>query len=167
MALRQVDKLENVLKSIKKYCVDTFHTGEGIHVDFGSSYHDNKLPDNELLKQWILVIDGAYQVTDSLSSYRFDIVIIAREVDEYTQIMRLRDVIMGYTQDLDQTDGRTRVPLYDVSLIPVDPPTNPVTYEPWSLVTNMVLRVLTETGADRAEDGSMFKIIALELVWGV
>ena len=153
MPLDETAKLLNITNSIKKYFVDSLYTGESIQLDFDKSYQDVYAALSDRIDQWIIIAFEASDM-DTLAEFSFTIYMYSRKDPEAVKLFSLRDTVMSYLIDTDQTDGLARITLYDAV---------------WSIMGAAVIvlpRVRQELPNFVAEDGTKFRYIHASLRWG-
>ena len=153
MPLDETAKLSNITSSLKKYFVDSLYTGESIQLDFNKSYHDVYAALPNRVDQWIIV---AFELSalDTLAELAFTIYMYSRKDPEAVNLFLLRDTVMSYLIDTDQTDGLARINLYDAV---------------WGIVGAAVIVLPAgrqESSNFVAEDGTKFRYIQASLRWG-
>ena len=153
MPLDETAKLSNITSSLKKYFVDSLYTGESIQLDFNKSYHDVYAALPNRVDQWIIV---AFELSalDTLAELAFTIYMYSRKDPEAVNLFLLRDTVMSYLIDTDQTDGLARINLYDAV---------------WGIVGAAVIILPAgrqESSNFVAEDGTNFRYISASLRWG-
>jgi hypothetical protein len=153
MALDETAKLSNIMRSIKKYFVDSLYTAESIQLDFDKSYQDVYAALPERVDQWIIIALNPSNM-DSLAELAFTIFMYSRKDPEAVNLFILRDRVMGYLIDTAQTDGLARMTLYDVT---------------WTQIGAAVIVLPAgrhESDNYVAEDGTKFRYISASLRWG-
>ena len=153
MPLDETAKLANITNSLKKYFVDSLYTGESIQLDFDKSYQDvyAELPDR--VDQWIIVAFDP-SMMDALAELGFTIYMYSRKDPEAVNLFSLRDTVMAYLIDTDQTDALARITLYDAA---------------WGTIGAAVIVLPAgrqESGNFVAGDGTKFRYISASLRWG-
>lgn len=153
MPLDETAKLSNITNSLKKYFVDSLHTGESIQLDFDKSYQDvyAALPDR--VDQWLII---AFDLSSmgTLAEFAFTIYMYSRRDPEAVNLFILRDKVMAYLVDVAQTDGLARIILYDAV---------------WATIGAAVIVLPAgrqESDNFVAEDGTKFRYISASLRWG-
>ncbi len=153
MPLDETAKLSNIVRSLKKYFVDSLYTAESIQLDFDKSYQDVYAALLERVDQWaIIAIDPSDM--DTLASLGFTIFLYSRKDPEAVDLYTLRDKVMGYLIDTTQTDGMARMTLYDAAWVAIGA----------AVITLPVGRQESENLV--AEDGTKFRVISATLRWG-
>jgi len=153
MPLDETAKLSNIVRSLKKYFVDSLYTAESIQLDFDKSYQDVYAALLDRVDQWaIIAIDPSDM--DTLASLGFTIFLYSRRDPEAVNLLTLRDTVMGYLIDTTQTDGMARMALYDAAWVTIGA----------AVITLPVGR--QESNNLVAEDGTKFRYISAVLRWG-
>ena len=153
MPLDETAKLSNIVRSLKKYFVDSLYTGESIQLDFDKSYQDvyAALPDR--VDQWLIIAFDSSDM-DTLAEFGFTIYMYSRKDPEAVNLFSLRDTVMAYLIDTAQTDGMARINLYNAV---------------WGIVGAAVIVLpggRQEPSNFVAEDGTKFRYIHASLRWG-
>ena len=153
MPLDETAKLSNIMRSIKKYFVDSLYTAESIQLDFDKSYQDvyAALPDR--VDQWVII---AFDRSDmsTLAKLGITFYMYSRKDPEAVNLFVLRDKVMAYLIDTTQTDGLARMSLYDAA---------------WAQIGAAVIVLPAgrhESDNFVAEDGTKFRYISASLCWG-
>jgi len=153
MALDETAKLSNIVRSFKKYFVDSLYTTESIPLDFDKSYQDVYAALPGRVDQWIIIALNLSKM-DTLAAFDFTIFMYSRKDPEAVNLFVLRDKVMGYLIDATQTDGLARMTLYNAT---------------WAQIGAAVI-VLPEGRHESenivAEDGTKFRFISASLRWG-
>ncbi len=152
MALDETAKITNVRKSFKKFMVDNLNTIENIRVSFDMDITP-PMVQGVASETWISVNYGS-AMPDTVSSQMINLVCCTRKDTEGYSLDLLRDIVLGYLTDTTISDGLKRITLYNV------------TTSPWTQVGTMLVYIDSESGQQRAEDGTKFWIISITLKWG-
>jgi len=154
MALDPTARLSNAIDSIKKYFVDNVERASGIPITFDITLSSPKVQGVEVDKWVVLQIGPA----DPGSLYALDLRIYCCSVRDAEGFKRaqVRDTVMGYLIDTDQTDGLARIPLYRSYPSPT----------PWELIGGMVVTNIFEGGDSVAENETKYRMITCRLKWG-
>lgn len=153
MPLDETAKLSNIVRSIKKYFVDSLFTTESIQLDFDKSYQDVYAALPGRVDQWVIIALNP-SAMDSLAVFDFTIFMYSRKDPEAVDLFVLRDTVMSYLIDTTQTDGLARVNLYDAA---------------WGLIGASVIILPAgrhESDNYVAKDGTKFRYIQASLCWG-
>lgn len=153
MPLDETAKLSNIVRSIKKYLVDSLFTAESIQLDFDKSYQDVYAALPGRVDQWVIVALNLSNM-DTLAELDFTIFMYSRKDPEATNLFILRDTVMSYLIDATQTDGLARVDLYDAS---------------WTQIGAAAIVLPAgrhESDNYVAKDGTKFRYISPTLRWG-
>jgi len=153
MPLDETAKLSTIVRSLKKYLVDSLYTTESIQLDFDKSYQDvyEALPDR--VDQWVIVAFDPSNM-DTLSAMGFTLFLYSRKDPEAVDLFALRDKVMAYLVDVTQTDSMARINLYNAA---------------WGIVGAAVIVLPAgrqESSNFVAEDGTKFRYISAILRWG-
>ena len=153
MPLDETAKLSNIVRSLKKYFVDSLYTGESIQLDFDKSYQDVYAALPGRVDQWVIIAFDSSNM-DTLAEFGFTIYLYSRKDPEAVNLFSLRDTVMAYLIDTTQTDGLARINLYNAA---------------WGIVGAAVI-VLPSARQELpnfvAEDGTKFRYIHASLRWG-
>lgn len=153
MPLDETAKLSNIVRSLKKYFVDSLYTTESIQLDFDKSYQDVYAALLDRTDQWVIITWDPSNM-DTLAAMDFTLFLYSRKDQEAVDLFVLRDKVMAYLIDTDQTDGMARMTLYD---------------EAWAPIGAAVIVLPAgrhESGNFVAEDGTKFRYISAVLRWG-
>jgi hypothetical protein len=153
MPLDETAKLSNIMRSIKKYFVDSLYTAESIQLDFDKSYQDVYAALPGRVDQWIIIALNPSDM-DSLAELAFTIFMYSRKDPEAVNLFILRDKVMAYLIDTAQTDGLARMTLYNAA---------------WAVIGAAVIVLPAgrhESDNFVAEDGTKFRYISASLRWG-
>jgi hypothetical protein len=153
MPLDETAKLSNIMRSLKKYFVDSLHTAESIQLDFDKSYQDVYAALPGRVDQWIIIALNPSNM-DSLAELAFTIYMYSRKDPEAVDLFILRDKVMGYLIDIAQTDGLARMTLYDVAWTPI------------GAAVIVLPAGRQESDNFVAKDGTKFRYISASLRWG-
>ena len=143
----------NIRDSIKKYFVDGLYTTEGVELLFDKLLSSPKVQGVEVDK-WYAIMIGELDL-GTLSEITLDIYCCTKKDSEGFKLAQLRDKVMNYLIDADQTDGKARITLYRSSAT-----------ESWTNIGGMMVQIDSESPQMEAEDNSKFKIITVRLQWG-
>jgi len=136
--------------SIKKFFVDNIFTAEGIDINFDVQYVQPEDTGIEASK-WISIKFGKI-IGGTLSSAHIIVYLFSREDTEGVDLSILRDTIMDKIIDLNATDGKVRIPLYDLS---------------WNEVGGMIPFLTLESDEPGVtKDDTKFKWMRIDLKWG-
>lgn len=138
-----------VLRSVKKFFVDTFKYYEDIPVFFD---YVNRQPtvNKEKVNRWMCVVSRSNNF-DTLASGFFQIHLFVSKDTDGMQIAEFRDLVFDKLIDLDQTDGRVRIPFYSNT---------------WEIQFYGVLQPQDELTTITFEDGIKTKIMPIVFYWG-
>jgi hypothetical protein len=153
MALDETAKLSNIIRSFKKYFVDSLYTAESIQLDFDKSYQDVYAALSSRVDQWIIIAMELSDM-DSLAALSFTIFMYSRKDPEAVNLFVLRDKVMAYLIDATQTDGLARMILYNAA---------------WTQIGAAAIVLPAgqhESSNYVAEDGTKFRYISASLRWG-
>lgn len=153
MPLDETAKLSNIVRSVKKYFVDSLYTVESIQLDFDKSYQDVYAALGDLVNQWVIIAFD-FSNMDTLASFDLTFFLYSRKDPEAVNLFVLRDKVMAYLIDTTQTDGLARITLYDAA---------------WTTVGAAVIVLPAgrhESNNFVAEDGTKFRYISATLHWG-
>lgn len=151
MALDPTARLANVKDSLKKYFVDSLHTGEGIALTFDKSLSTPKLQGISV-NQWVSINFGLVEM-ETLSTLLLNIYCCTRSDAEGFRLCQLRDKVMGYLTDTEQSDGMQRIPFYRSRAS-----------GNWTLLAGgFVVQEVTESGELEAPDETKYRILTVKL----
>lgn len=142
----------NFRDSIKKYFVDNLYRTEGVELLFDRVLSTPKVQGNEVDK-WFAIMFGELDL-GVMSTGTLEIFCCTKKDGEGFKLAQLRDKVMKYLIDTDQTDGMARITLYKSSAT-----------EAWTNIGTMLVQVDSESRQMEAEDGTKFKSIAVRLRW--
>ncbi len=142
----------NVRDSLKKFFVDSLYKTEGIELLFDKSLSTPKVQGMEVDK-WYAVLIGEIEL-GTLSDITVDIMCCTKKDAEGFKLAQLRDKVMNYLIDTDQTDGMKRVTLYKSSAT-----------EAWESIGTFIISIESETRQMEGEDNSKFKVITVRFIW--
>lgn len=151
MTLDSTLKEANVVTSIKKFFADTFETGLAKKLLFDVGLSTPDVLNDASITEWISVKVGGIDL-ETLSSVPVLVYLCTRKDAEGFVLSTLRDTVLEQLIDSDKTDGRKRIPLYDIGT--------------WTEVGGMVVSVEPDSENMTADDGTKFKIMMLQLRWG-
>lgn len=136
--------------SIKKFFVDNIFTAEGIDIDFDVQYVMPEDVGGEVDK-WISIKFGAIE-GGTLSRSHIIVNLFTREDTEGTDLAILRDTVLEKITDLNATDGRVRITLYDLT---------------WNPIGGIIPSLTLESDeAGVLKDGTKWKWLRIDLKWG-
>lgn len=136
--------------SIKKFFVDSLQTVDGISVDFDVQYVNPESSGIEL-DRWISIKFGNIE-GGTLSRAHVIIYLFTRRDSEGIDLSILRDTILEKLIDLDMTDGKARIPLYDLT---------------WAEIGAMIPTVNLESEEPGIlKDTTNYKWVRVDLAWG-
>jgi hypothetical protein len=159
MALRAVDSVSNVWKSLKKYFVDTLYNGESIELNFDKAYYKTLVDDANKVKEWITLALDRIAIPGNIQQAAFRIYLHVREDVEQEELYALTDKVKGYLYDYNMDDGLLRIPLFD-TLGKVDS-------TEWVEAGSMILYVVGESEIYYADDGTKFRWITVLVKWAI
>lgn len=142
----------NIRDSIKKYFVDNINRTEKLELLFDKFLTTPKIQGIEADK-WVAVMIGDI-ILDTLSDVTIEIYCCTKKDSEGFKLAQVRDKVMSYLIDTDQTDCAARITLYRSSATEV-----------WTSVGSLIVRVDSESRQMDAEDNSKFKVITARLIW--
>lgn len=136
--------------SIKKFFVDNIFTAEGIDIDFDVQYVMPEDVSGEVNK-WISIKFGAIE-GGTLSRSHIIVNLFTREDTEGVDLAILRDIVLEKITDLNTTDGRVRITLYDLN---------------WNIIGGIIPSLILESDeAGVLKDGTKWKWLRIDLAWG-
>ena len=142
-----------VRDSIKKYFVDALKTVEGIEVSFDKTLTNPKVQGIEI-DRWYSINIGELRL-GTVAEIDVSIFCCTKKDSEGVKLAKLRDIVLGYLVDLNQTDCTARIPLYMSSAT-----------EEWLCVGTMLVFIQSESPQMEGADKTKFKVIVLTLKWG-
>lgn len=155
MVLDPTAREANVRDSVKKYFVDNLARAENIPLTFDRGLSSPQIQgDAQSVDKWVSVNFG-FLDPDTLSSMLLTIYCCTRFDAEGFRLAQLRDKVMGYLTDADQTDGRRRITFYR-------------SYESgaWDVIGGLVVQLDPESEQFEADDGTKYKMLNARLKWG-
>lgn len=152
MALDATARESNVRDSLKKHFVDNIKTTEGIEITFDKGLAVPNIQ-GTLVDRWVAVQFGAMEM-DSLAAHGFNVYCCTRKDPEGFRLTQLRDKVLGYLVDTDQTDSMKRITLYRSRA------------GTWTQIGAMVVQEITESASFTAEDETKYKILTVRVRWG-
>ena len=151
MALDDTAKEANIRDSIKKYWVDSLHTGEGVNVTF-DRYLATPNVQGHAVDRWVSINFGPMQLSE-LSSHDLNIYCCTRADGEGFKLAQLRDKVYKYLTDNTQTDGMARFTLYRSRAS-----------GSWTaLAGGFIVQDVIESQQFEADDGTKYKILTVKL----
>jgi len=155
MALDPTARESNVRDSIKKYFVDNIARTENVPVIFDRGLSEPKLVGQRTVSKWVS-INFEWLDMNTLAEINLDVILCTREDPEGYQLAHLRDKVMGYLVDTDQTDGMARITHYKSQ-----------EGQPWIELGGMIVQSIgPESPQMVADDGTKYKIIPVRIRWG-
>ena len=154
MSLDPTAREANVRDSIKKYFVDNLWTVDKVPLTFDVALASPNIQgDAESVNKWVSINFG-YLDPDGLSSMMLTIYCCTRFDAEGFKLAQLRDRVMGYLTDSDQTDGMRRITFYR-------------SYESqaWEVLGALLVQLDPESDQFEAEDGTKYKMLNARLRW--
>uniref|UniRef100_A0A6M3J8P4 Uncharacterized protein n=1 Tax=viral metagenome TaxID=1070528 RepID=A0A6M3J8P4_9ZZZZ len=156
MVLDPTARETNVKDSLKKYLIDNIYTAEGIHLVFDKQFAFPAIHKTAptQVNRWVTIVFGAIDISE-MSTMSVDLFCCTREDPEGYRSSQLRDTIVGYLTDSDQTDTTRRIPFYRSRETGA-----------WSLLSGAILvQRIIESGMLEASDQTKYRIITLILRW--
>ena len=149
MILEQTLSEATVLRSVKKFFIDTFKYYEDLPIFF--DYVDRQPTVNEeKVNRWLCVVPRSNNY-DTLAAGYFQLHLFVAKDKDGMQVAEFRDLVFGKLIDFDQTDCRVRIPFYNST---------------WEIQFYGVLHVQNELNTITFEDGKKTKIIPIVFYWG-
>lgn len=147
-------KESNFRDSVKKFFVDALYKIENVEITFDRTLSTPKVQGNEVEK-WYNILFGSFN-PNTFGDGEVTIFCCAKKDSEGFKIAQLRDKVMKYLTDTDQTDCAKRVILYRSSAT-----------EAWTSIGTMIIDVPenAESSQMEAEDGTKFKTITVRFRW--
>lgn len=154
MALDATAKEANVRDSIKKYFVDSIHTAENVAIGFDRGMAAPQVRGQpRSITRWVIVNFGPLEL-GVLSEHLLMIYCCTVQDNEGFRLAHLRDLVMKYLIDTDQSDGMARITLYR-------------SYEnqAWENIGGMVIQDIIESPQYIADDETKYKVLTVTLRW--
>jgi len=144
-------KEANVRDSIKKYFVDSLHTGESVHLSF-DKYLSTPDIRSKSVDRWVTVNFGEMHM-DVMGSHMLNIFCCTRSDGEGFKLAQLRDKVYKYLVDNTKTDGMARIPFYRSRAD-----------GNWTLLDGgFIVRSVIESQQFEADDGTKYKVLTANL----
>jgi len=144
-------KEANVRDSIKKYFVDSLHTGESVHLSF-DKYLSTPDIRSKSVDRWVTVNFGEMHM-DVMGSHMLNIFCCTRSDGEGFKLAQLRDKVYKYLVDNTKTDGMARIPFYRSRAD-----------GNWTLLGGgFIVRSVIESQQFEADDGTKYKVLTANL----
>lgn len=138
-----------VLRSVRKYFIDTFKEEENLPVFF--DYVERTPTKNgKKVNRWMCVIPRG-TTFGTLATSLFQIHIFVTKDKDAMDVALFRDLIADSLIDLEETDGALRFPFYD---------------EDWEIQFYGVVKLHDSLNPSFFEDGTKSQIIPFSLFWG-
>ena len=144
----------NFRDSVKKFFVDNLYKTEGVELSFDKTLSTPKVQGVEIEK-WYMILFGSFN-PNVFGDAEITIFCCAKKDSEGFKVAQLRDKVMKYLVDTDQTDCAKRVVLYRSSATEV-----------WTSIGTMIIEISdnAESSQMEAEDGTKFKTISVRFRW--
>lgn len=153
MALDATAREANIRDSIKKFFVDSLETTESIALTYDKALSTPKVQ-GIAVNRWVTILIGPMEL-EAMSTLVLNIYVCTKQDSEGFKLAQLRDTVMGYLSDTEQTDGMKRIPLYRSRAS-----------GNWTqLDGGFVVQEVTESGQMDAPDETKFKILSCTLRW--
>jgi len=144
-------KEANVRDSIKKYFVDSLHTGESVHLSF-DKYLSTPDIRSKSVDRWVTVNFGEMHM-DVMGSHMLNIFCCTRSDGEGFKLAQLRDKVYKYLVDNTKTDGMARIPFYRSRAD-----------GNWTLLDGgFIVQSVIESQQFEADDGTKYKVLTANL----
>jgi hypothetical protein len=151
MTLDATATRDNLRKSVKKYLIDTLATGP----DAKTIYFDRGfLPPEKNLPQWLSVRFGSMN-RSGMALWIVDVICATRGDMDGDVLGQLSDVVFDAMTDLNQQDGKRRIPLYNVSVTP------------WVEIGAVVVVKVLDGEEAESSDKTKFQTLSCHLRWAV
>ena len=148
MALDPTARLANVKDSLKKYFVDSLYTGEEIPLTFDKGLATPPTLQGTAVDRWVSINFGLLDM-EALSTLLLNIFCCTRGDAEGFRLAQLRDTVMGYLTDTDQSDSMKRIPFYRSRASGA-----------WTLLAGgFMVQDVTESGELEAPDETKYRIL--------
>ncbi len=152
MTLDPTARLANVKDSLKKYFVDSLYTGEEIPLTFDKGLSTPPTLQGTAVNQWVSINFGLLDM-ETLSTLLLNIFCCTRGDAEGFRLAQLRDKVMGYLTDTDQSDGMRRIAFYRSRASGA-----------WTLLAGgFMVQDVTESGELEAPDETKYRILTAKL----
>ena len=144
-------RLANVKDSLKKYFVDSLYTGEGIALTFDKALSTPTLQ-GTAVNRWVSVNFGLLDM-ETLSTLLLNIFCCTRGDAEGFRLAQLRDTVMNYLIDIEQSDRMRRIPFYRSRAS-----------GNWTLLAGgFIVQDVIESGELEAPDETKYRILTAKL----
>jgi hypothetical protein len=151
MALDDTAKEANIRDSLKKYFVDSLHTGEGVELTF-DKYISTPNVRSKSVDRWVSINFGGMDM-DVLSSLMLNIFCCTRSDGEGFKLAQLRDKVFKYLTDNTKTDGMVRIAFYRSRADGA-----------WTLLGGgFLVSNVIESQQFEADDGTKYKVLTVTL----
>ena len=152
MVLEASAREANVRDSVKKFFVDNVPTSSGIALSFDKGMATPRLQGQPIaITRWVSVNFG-YMDFGTLSDIQLRVFCCTRQDNEGFRLAQLRDTVMGYLTDIDQTDGMCRIDFY-----------RSYQNQAWELIGALLVQDVSESGQFEADDETKYKILNVRL----
>lgn len=153
MSLDATAREANIRDSLKKFFVDSLETTESIALTYDKALSTPKVQ-GIAVTRWVTILIGPMDL-EAMSTLVLNIYVCTKQDSEGFKLAQLRDTVMGYLSDTEQTDGMKRIPLYRSRAS-----------GNWTqLDGGFVVQEVTESGQMEAPDETKFKILSATLRW--
>lgn len=155
MVLNATSRESNIRDSLKKYFVDNIQVAENIPVLFDKTVSVPKITGTPSpVDRWLTINFGNLDI-ETMSSHDIEVIPSQRKDPDGFKATQLRDTVMGYLVDSDDTysDGMMRIPFYQSFPSP----------KAWVLLGAMLVQKIIESDWLDADDETKFKVITVTL----
>jgi len=149
MALDATARESNVRDSIKRFFIDNIYKTEGIQLTFDRTLSTPKIQGTEAATRWVSVNFGPMDM-DYLSNLILTVYLCTRQDSEGFRLAQLRDTVMGYLSDTDETDGMKRITFYRSRSTGA-----------WMPIGSILVQDVTESGQMLAPDETKYKVLTV------
>lgn len=150
MSLDPTAREANVRDSIKKWAIDNIQTIEGITCTFDKGLSTPNIQGHDVTK-WVAFHLGGMD-RGYLSEALLEIYCCTRQDSEGFVLAQTVDKVLGYLDGTSYADGMGRIPFYRSRADGA-----------WTLLGNLVVQDVYETGSLLAPDETKFKMITVRL----
>lgn len=153
MALDPTARLANVKDSLKKFFIDNLQKANSVPVTFDKGLRSPVLQGTSV-DRWVSVVIGDVSPYN-VSELELVLFCCTRQDNEGFKLAQLRDLVLGYLVDTDQTDGMKRIPFYRSHKT-----------EAWTLIGSLLVTSTMELKDFHTEDETKIRQINSMIKWG-
>lgn len=155
MSLDPTARLSNVKDSLKKYFSDNLEGVEQLNISFDPTLNTPPVSQGQIVvESWIQIRELGKSMGSS-SSMQMDFICCTRKDSEGFKLAQLRDKVMGYLTDSNQTDGMRRITFYQSRATGA-----------WTVIGGIIITNIKESGTLPAADNTKQIILTVTFKWG-